>query len=89
MTAVTQHAERRRNNERIAAAIPTADDQGVVEFGCECAKSDCARSVAIPLYVFRRIVDARGQCVVQTGHHAFPNYRTIIRVGLMTIEERV
>jgi hypothetical protein len=43
--------------------------------------------VKVPLYVYRRMLDA-DQYLLQAGHHAFLQYRTIISVGLMSIEER-
>lgn len=89
MEPSAHHVARRRENERKAAGGAEADAQGLVEFGCECAKSDCERSVRVPLYVYRRILDAGDQCLLQNGHHAFPHYRTIVSVGLMSIEERV
>ena len=83
------HVTRRRENEQKATGQPDADAQGLVEFGCECMKSDCERSVRVPLYVYRRILEAGDQCLLQNGHHAFANYRTIVSFGLMSIEERV
>ena len=88
MASVSQHVTRRHENERIAASAPLADAHGLIEFGCECANADCQRSVRAPLYVYRRIVEARNQCLVHTGHHAFPSYRTIVSSGLTSIEER-
>ena len=82
------HVARRRANELMAAGEPETDAQGLVAFQCECARSDCERSVRVPLFVFRRIADAGDQSLVQTGHHAFEQYRTIVAVGLMSIEER-
>lgn len=82
-------AQRRANELKASAANPKADAQGLIEFACECTKSDCERSVKIPLYVYRRILESGSQCVLQAGHHAFPHYRTIVSVGLMRIEERV
>jgi len=61
--------------------------QGLVELACECTKEDCERSVKVPLYVYRRMQDA-DQYLLQAGHHAFPQYRTIVSIGLMRIEER-
>jgi hypothetical protein len=89
MQEMGHHVVRRRENERKAAGSPQSDPQGLVEFGCECAKSDCERSVKVPLYVYRRILEAKDQHLLQTGHHAFPQYRTIVSLGLMSIEERV
>ena len=89
MDGMAHHVERRRANERKAAGSPATDTQGLVEFGCECSKSDCERSVKVPLYVYRRILESGDQFLLQAGHHAFPYYRTIVSVGLMSIEERV
>ncbi len=87
---VAHRVARRRANERKAgAANPATDEQGLVEFGCECMKSDCERSVRVPLYVYRRMVEAGDQYLVQAGHHAFAEHRTIVTLGLMRIEERV
>jgi len=88
MDEFAHHFERRRENELTATGDPETDAQGLVQFRCECAKSDCERSVRVPLYVFRRIVEAGDQSLVQSGHHAFTRYRTIVTVGLMRIEER-
>ena len=80
---------RRRANQRKAAAPSTASDaQGLVEFDCECVTVDCERSVRVPLYVYRRMTEAGNQYLVQRGHHASERYRTIVSLGLMTIEER-
>ena len=87
---ITHRVERRRANERKARETsPLTDAQGLVEFGCECTKSDCERSVRVPLYVYQRMVEAGNQYLLQAGHHAFTSYRTIISVGLMRIEERM
>ena len=88
MEEFAHHATRRRENAKKAAGSPEADAQGLVELGCECSKSDCERSVKVPLYVYRRILEARDQYLVQAAHHAFPRYRTIVTSGLMRIEER-
>jgi hypothetical protein len=86
---VAHRIERRRANERKAAmANPATDEQGLVEFACECKKVDCERSVKVPLFVYRRMVEAGDQYLLQAGHHAFARYRTIVSVGLMRIEER-
>ena len=58
------------------------------ELACECTKVDCERLVKVPLYVYRRMLES-DQYLLQAGHHAFPQYRTIISVGLMRIEERI
>ena len=66
----------------------TADTQSLVELACECTKVDCERLVKVPLYVYRRMLES-DQYLLQAGHHAFPQYRTIISIGLMRIEERI
>jgi hypothetical protein len=81
-------ARRRANEAKAAAVNPVTDAQGLVEFACECTKTDCERSVKVPLYVYRRLVEAGDQYLLQAGHHAFASYRTIVTVGLMRIEER-
>jgi hypothetical protein len=65
------------------------DAQNLIEFTCECMKVDCERSVQVPLYVYRRMVEAGDQYLVQAAHHAFARHRTIVTSGLMRIEERV
>ena len=86
---ITHRVERRQANERKARETsPSTDAQGLVEFGCECTREDCERSVRVPLYVYQRMVEAGNQYLLQAGHHAFTSYRTIISVGLMRIEER-
>jgi hypothetical protein len=84
------HRDARRNaNQRTAAtASPRTDAQGLVEFACECTKEDCERLVKVPLYVYRRMLDAGDQYLLQAGHHAFEKYRTIVTLGLMRIEEQ-
>jgi hypothetical protein len=81
-------ARRDANKRASAAARPDTDTQGLVELSCECIKADCERYVKVPLYVYRRMLDA-DQYLLQAGHHAFAQYRTIISVGLMRIEERI
>jgi hypothetical protein len=88
METTTDHVTRRRENRQKASGNPEVDPQGLVEFACECAKSDCDRTVKAPLYVYQRILAAGDQYLLQTGHHASPRYRTIVSVGLMSIEER-
>ena len=86
---VDHRSARRRSNERTAGAAGTTPDaQGLVEFACECIRGDCERSVRVPLYVYRRILEAGDQYLVQSAHHAFARYRTIVATGLMRIEER-
>ena len=87
---IAHRVARRRSNERLAAgADPRTDAQGLVEFACECSKSDCERSVKVPLYVYRRLVESGDQYLLQAGHHAFERYRTIVSLGLVRIEERI
>jgi hypothetical protein len=80
-------ASRQANERKAAGASPTTDAQGLVEFACECRKVDCDRSVKVPLYVYRRVLEAGDQYLLQAGHHAFTSYRTIVTLGLMRIEE--
>jgi hypothetical protein len=84
----THHLARRRQNEKAVSGNPTADAQGLVELACECASSDCERTVKVPMYVFRRMLEAGNQSLLQAGHHAYEQYRTIISIGLLRIEER-
>jgi transketolase N-terminal domain/subunit len=51
-------------------------------------RSECERSVRVPLYVYARVLEARDQCILHSGHHAFARYRTIVAFGLMRIEEK-
>lgn len=83
-----QAARRLSNERKAAAANPTADLQGLIEFTCECNRPECDRPVKVPLYVYRRMVESGDQYLLQAGHHAFTTYRTIVSVGLMRIEER-
>lgn len=86
---IAHRVERRGVNEQKARQTsPEMDSQGLVEFACECSRADCERTVRVPLYVYRRMVEAGNQYLLQAGHHAFTSYRTIISVGLMRIEER-
>ncbi len=80
-------ASRTSNRKKAAELEPTTDAQGLVEFACECTSGDCERSVRVPLYVYRRLLDS-DQYLLQAGHHAFTSYRTIVQLGLMRIEER-
>jgi hypothetical protein len=80
-------ARRAANRRTVAAEKPRVDAQGLVELACECNRFDCERAVKVPLYVYQRMLDS-DQYLLQAGHHAFPQYRTIISVGLMRIEER-
>lgn len=81
-------ARRDANRRASAASGPVTDTQDLVELACECTKVDCDRMVKVPLYVYRRMLEA-DQYLLQAGHHAFAQYRTIISVGLMRIEERI
>jgi len=80
-------AQREANRRAAAKDRPTTDAQGLVELACECIRADCERFVKVPLEVYRRMLEA-DQYLLQAGHHAFAQYRTIISVGLMRIEER-
>lgn len=86
--AAHQLACRRANERKAGASNPATDGQGLVEFACECTNADCERSVKVPLYVYRRLVEAGDQYLVQAAHHAFAQHRTIVTLGLMRIEER-
>ncbi|HEY4621040.1 MAG TPA: hypothetical protein VIG93_05010 [Gaiellaceae bacterium] len=87
--AAAHQSSRRRANERKAAETsPATDPQGLVEFACECNRVDCEKSVRVPSYVYRRMVEAGDQYLLQAGHHAFAAYRTIVTIGLVSIEER-
>ena len=85
---VEQSSRRQANQKKAAGASPATDPQGLVEFACECNKADCEKSVRVPLYVYRRMIEAGDQYLLQAGHHAFITYRTIVTIGLMRIEER-
>ena len=85
---VRQTSRRQANQRKAASSSPATDPQGLVEFACECNKVDCEKSVRVPLYVYRRMLDAGDQYLLQAGHHAFATYRTIVTIGLMRIEER-
>jgi hypothetical protein len=80
-------AQRAANRQTIASGKAPTDGQGLVELACECMRLDCDRTVKVPIDVYHRMLDA-DQYLLQAGHHAFPQYRTIITVGLMRIEER-
>jgi hypothetical protein len=87
---VAHRVTRRQANQRRAVLddLPT-DAQGLVAFACECTRSDCERTVNVPLYVYRRMVESGDQYLLQAGHHAFERYRTIVSLGLVRIEERI
>jgi len=86
--ADAHHLDRRKQNEKVLAGNPPTDAQGLVELACECASSECERMVKVPIYVYQRMVEAGDQSLLQAGHHAYEQYRTIISVGLLRIEER-
>jgi hypothetical protein len=81
-------ARRDANRRSPATSNPKADGASLVELACECTKVECERLVKVPLYVYRRMLES-DQYLLQAGHHAFPQYRTIISIGLMRIEERI
>jgi len=86
---VLHRVARRDANRRSSATSGTkTDPKNVVELSCECTKVDCERLLKVPLYVYRRMLES-DQYLLQAGHHAFPQYRTIISIGLMRIEERI
>ena len=80
---------RRNANQRKAAAAPAKDAKRLVEFECECTEGSCDRLLRVPLYVYNRILEAEGQYLLQTGHHASRRYRTIVAFGVTTIEEQI
>jgi hypothetical protein len=84
---IMHRVARRDDNKRVATSRLVTDNESLVELSCECTKADCERSVKVPVYVYRRMLEA-DQYLLQAGHHAFPQYRTIISVGLMRIEEK-
>ncbi len=86
---VAFRAARRSANQRTAAGIKGKDEERLVEFECECVRGDCERRVRVPAYVYRRVLEAGDQYLLQTGHHASPRYRTIVAFGLMSIEEEI
>jgi hypothetical protein len=87
---IAHRVERRRANQLMASGLSSETDADrLIEFACECKAADCERSVTVPLYVYRRIVDARDQYLLRAGHHAFTSYRTILEIGLTRIEARV
>lgn len=86
---IANRSLRRSANTRKAAADRSTDAQGLVEFACECTSSDCERSVRVPLFVYRRLLAASDQYLLQTGHHASERYRTIVASGLISIEQEI
>jgi Tfp pilus assembly protein PilX len=86
--AAHRAARRAENRLRAAETELETDAQGLVEFACECTRADCERTVRVPLYVYRRLLEANHQYLLQAGHHAFEHYRTIVSLGLVRIEEK-
>jgi hypothetical protein len=87
---IAHRVERRQANASKAAGLSLEpDDRKLVEFACECKSADCEGSVTVPLYVYRRITDARDHYLLRAGHHAFASYRTILEIGLTRVEARV
>jgi hypothetical protein len=84
---ISHRVARRAANRKTSTTQPKDDAQGLVELACECTKVDCDRFVKVPLYVYRRMLDS-DQYLLQAGHHAFAQYRTIVSVGLMRNEEK-
>lgn len=82
-------AARRQANQRKTAALPAKKAQDLVELACECVSGGCEHPVRVPLYVYRRVLEAGNQYLLHTGHHASPRYRTIVTFGTMTIEEQI
>jgi hypothetical protein len=80
-------ASREANERKAGETGPAIDERAFLELACECTNVDCERFVKIPLYVYRRLVVAGNQYLLQAGHHTFPSYRTIVETGLMRIEE--
>lgn len=87
--AAHRNACRDANRRKAAGVNLETDPQGLVELACECSRGDCERSVRVPLYVYRRMLAAGDQYLLQAGHHAFASYRTIVSFGLLSIEERI
>lgn len=86
---VAQRRARRLSNQRAVTKLDASVDvEDIVELQCECREIECERSVKVPLYVYRSLLDAGDQYVLQAGHHAFTSYRTIVTLGMMRIEER-
>ena len=86
--AAVRAARRNVNRSKALDSTPESDAQGLVAFACECTREDCERSVRVPLYVYSRVLDAKDQYLLHSGHHAFERYRTIVSLGLMRIEEK-
>jgi hypothetical protein len=86
---VAQRRARRLSNQHAVTKLDASVDvEDIVELQCECREIECERSVKVPLYVYRSLLDAGDQYVLQAGHHAFTSYRTIVTLGMMRIEER-
>lgn len=77
---------RRRANEQTAGTTTKAEHD-LVELCCECARETCEGSIRMPLYVYRRVLEAGNQYVLKPGHHAFARYHTIVTTSHGTIEQ--
>ena len=86
--ATRRAARRAENRRKVSDAAPETDAQGLVEFACECTRGDCEGTVRVPLYVYRRLLEAKDQYLLRSGHHAFEQHRTIVSLGLVRIEEK-
>ena len=85
-------ARRDANRRASAAAQPCATRTHRVSSSSHASarRPTCERLVKVPLYVYRRMLADR-RPVPATGRapHPFAQYRTIISVGLVRIEERI
>jgi len=86
---IAHRSARRMENEGRAAQCRGTDESQLVEFVCECTDPDCERSVKVPLYVYRRLLEAGDQHLLRRGHHASERYRTIVSLGLVRIEQEI
>ena len=80
-------AQRDANKHKSSTTKASTDAHNLIEFACECTNTDCERTVRVPLDVYSRMVEA-DHYLLQAGHHAFTNYRTVISLGHMRVEER-
>lgn len=79
-------ARRGANRTTVSRTKQEAGAQSLVELTCECMRADCQRTIRMPLDVYVRMLEG-DQYLLQAGHHAFERYRTIVTLGLMSIEE--
>ena len=86
---IAHRSARRLANEGKAAQSRGTDVGQLVEFVCECRDPGCERSVKVPLYVYRRLLEEGDQYLLQRGHHASERYRTVIALGLVRIEQEI